>query len=73
MIAVTHDLNLAATYCDRLVLLAEGKVVADDHPREVLRPQLIREVFKVEAEIRQTALGRPSLTFSPLHGRVEMQ
>ena len=66
VVAITHDLNLASAYCDRLVLLSKGTVIADDHPAKVLQPGLIREVFKVNAEIRHTGAGRPWLAFSPL-------
>lgn len=51
IIAALHDLNLAATYCNRLYLLQAGRVVSDGIPREVLTPTQIREVYGVEAEI----------------------
>ncbi len=73
VVAITHDLNLAAAYSDRLILLSEGRMIADDHPTAVLQPPLIREVFKVEAEVRRTAGGRPLLTFGPLHNRMDVQ
>jgi iron complex transport system ATP-binding protein len=44
-----HDLALAARYCDRLLLLSEGKVVAEGNPWDVLTPQSIEEVFSVKA------------------------
>ncbi len=49
VIAVLHDLSLAARYCDRLVLLDNGKVKADGAPAEVLTPQNLRETYRVEA------------------------
>ncbi len=73
VVAITHDLNLAAAYCDRLIILSEGRIVADDQPVAVLEPDLIRGVFKVEAEIRHTAAGRPSLAFGPLGNRMDVQ
>lgn len=48
VIAVTHDVNLAAAFADRVIALREGRVRADGGPREVLSPQTIREVFGVE-------------------------
>ncbi len=60
VVAVLHDLNLAAQYCDRLVLLSRGKVSADGKPGEVLTPANIRAVYGVEARVHQDALtGRP--------------
>ncbi|WP_322795595.1 ABC transporter ATP-binding protein [Tepidiforma sp.] len=49
--AVLHDLELAARWCDRLVVVGAGRVVADGRPGDVLTPQLLRDVFGVEARI----------------------
>lgn len=46
-----HDLNLALRYCDRLLLLHEGRIRAQGPPREVLTQDIIREVYGVEVEI----------------------
>lgn len=59
VVAVTHDLNLAATYSDRLVVMACGQKVADGPPSEVLRAEMVRRVFGAEVEVIQTASGRP--------------
>jgi iron complex transport system ATP-binding protein len=45
IVGVFHDLNLAALYCDRLVMIREGQVVADGTPAGVLTPEKIREVY----------------------------
>ena len=50
-IAAIHDLNMAARYCDRLVLLFEGRVLADGTPEEVLTPEAIARAFGVEAAV----------------------
>jgi iron complex transport system ATP-binding protein len=46
-----HDLGLAARYCDRVVVLAAGRVRADGPPAEVLTEPLLRSVFGVDARI----------------------
>ncbi|GAA0793337.1 ABC transporter ATP-binding protein [Marinobacterium sediminicola] len=46
-----HDLNLAAHWCDRLVLLDSGRVHALGTPQEVLTPESIRQVYQVEAQV----------------------
>lgn len=46
-----HDLNLAALYCRRLVVLQAGHLVADGTPDEVVTEALLRQVFRVEAEV----------------------
>jgi iron complex transport system ATP-binding protein len=47
VVAVLHDLNLAAAACDRLVALRDGKVVAEGRPAEVLTEARVREVWGV--------------------------
>jgi iron complex transport system ATP-binding protein len=42
---VTHDLNLASLYCERLVLLSGGGVVKEGAPGEVLEEGLLRSVY----------------------------
>ena len=48
-----HDLNLAAAFCDRLILLDEGKIIADGTPEEVLTKATLQQVFGVSAKIDQ--------------------
>ena len=45
IIGVFHDLNLAALYCDRLIMIKNGQVYADGTPGEVLTPEKIHEVY----------------------------
>jgi len=51
ILLVLHDLNQAARYSQRMIVLKEGQVVADGAPRVVLTKQLLAEVFKVQANI----------------------
>ncbi len=48
VLAVLHDLPLAAQFFPRLLLLDGGRLVADGTPREVLTPDRIREVYEVD-------------------------
>ena len=48
IVAVLHDLGLAAHFFPRLVLLDGGAIVADGPPADVLAPDRIREVFGVD-------------------------
>ncbi|MGW4210552.1 ABC transporter ATP-binding protein [Lentzea sp. NPDC004789] len=57
VVVALHDLALAARYCDRLVLMHRGTVVADGPAEEVLTAPLLREVFDVDAEIGRDSLG----------------
>jgi iron complex transport system ATP-binding protein len=61
MVAVLHDLSLAALFFPRLVVLDRGRLVADGAPEEVLTDDLIRDVFGVEPSIvRLAATVAPS-------------
>jgi len=51
IVMVLHDLNQAARYADRMVVMAGGRIVADGEPNAVLTPRLLAEVFHVEASI----------------------
>lgn len=53
VLASLHDLGLAARWCDRLVLLAGGRVVAEGPPAAVLTPERLAEVYAVRAFITQ--------------------
>ncbi|MBA4494818.1 heme ABC transporter ATP-binding protein [Paenactinomyces guangxiensis] len=48
ILIVLHDLNLAAQYCDRLLLLKEGRTVKAGKPEEVIQPAWIEEVYGVK-------------------------
>jgi iron complex transport system ATP-binding protein len=59
-----HDLNLAAMYCDRLVVLSQGRVVACGSPYEVLTEDLIGDVYGVRATVTRSGPGdRPQVRF----------
>ena len=60
--AVLHDLNMAARYCDRLVLMAGGRVVADGDANSVITESRIEEVFGVRVRVRlDQATGCPTV------------
>jgi iron complex transport system ATP-binding protein len=52
MVVSTHDLNLAAALCARIVLLKEGRVIAQGPTNEVLTESNIRSLYGVEADVR---------------------
>lgn len=59
-----HDLNAAASVCDRLHVLHDGAVVASGRPRDVLTPELMAEVFGVRAAVVDHPLtGDPLIAF----------
>jgi len=46
-----HDLNHAARYCDQIVVLHGGRLVADGSPAEALRAPVLRSVYEVDVEV----------------------
>ena len=50
-VAAIHDLQMAARYCDRLVLLSSGRVLAEGTPEEVLTPEAIESAFGVRCAV----------------------
>ncbi|MDU0348391.1 ABC transporter ATP-binding protein [Actinomyces sp. MRS3W] len=51
VVMVLHDINLAARYADHIIAMREGRVVAAGEPTAVVSPELMREVFNLEAEV----------------------
>jgi iron complex transport system ATP-binding protein len=50
-VAVLHDLNLAAQYCDRIAILRDGALYAWGRPRDVLTPAILRAVYQIEVSV----------------------
>lgn len=61
-----HDLNIAACYCDRVVLMKAGKIVDIGTPWETLTTGKIKLLFGVEAQITtNNVTSRPNIVFAP--------
>ncbi len=63
VVVVLHDLNLAAQYADRLVLLHNGKLVCDATPWNALTPERIEQVYGYQSIVTK----HPSLDFPQVH------
>ena len=69
VLAALHDLSLAAGYADHVIVLANGRVVAAGTPGEVLDPDLIRDVWGVQASVLEHPVsGRPLIAYSEVSG-----
>lgn len=53
VLAILHDLNLAAQYADHILVMQQGQVLAAGHPQMVLTPQVIQEAFAMSVMIEQ--------------------
>ena len=63
IVVVTHDINLAARYCQRLIILKNGKVIDDGIPQKVITKKQMESVYEVEVEILSHPKdGKPLLT-----------
>jgi iron complex transport system ATP-binding protein len=63
-IIALHDLNHAAMFCDRLLVMKAGKIVASGAPEDVLTRELLGDVFSVEAHVSPSPYhARPHIHF----------
>lgn len=66
IVSVLHDLNLASLYCDHLALVADGSVAAFGTPEEVLRDDLLEEVYQCRLIVsHHPILHRPQVHLVP--------
>jgi iron complex transport system ATP-binding protein len=67
VIVVTHELNLAAEFSDRVVLLHKGKSLRIGTPAEVYERDLLEEVFEAPLEVEMRTSGRPRVILRGSH------
>ena len=72
VVMVLHDLSLAARYCDRLILLADGRVAADGSPWDVLTPETLQESFGLRALVIPDPVSETPLVVPLLHEGQEL-
>lgn len=64
-VAALHDLNLAAAFCEHVIVLSAGRLAAAGPPADVLTPALLREVYGVDAEVlTHPRTGRPVIALT---------
>jgi iron complex transport system ATP-binding protein len=59
VVGITHDLNLASTFTDRIVVMNRGELVADGTPEAVITQATLRDVFNVVTHVDAGRRGRP--------------
>lgn len=66
VLAALHDLSLSAMFCDKLYVMKEGKVIACGEPKQILTPELIRDVYEIDCTIQENAnTGYLSIVYYP--------
>lgn len=68
VVLTIHDLTLAARIADRVVILDQGRIVADGAPRTALTPEVLRDVYEIEAQWLSDPNGATPPTIA-IHGR----
>lgn len=51
VLVAEHDISLMARYCDLCIIMKKGEIVAIGKPKEIINPDLIREVYEVDASV----------------------
>lgn len=64
VVVVTHELNLAAEFADRIILLDRGKTLRVGTPAEVYQQELLQQVFGTLLHVEHNTRGTPKVTFS---------
>jgi iron complex transport system ATP-binding protein len=59
IVAVLHDLNLASQYCDRIVLLKNGRLRYQGRPGDILTEEVVEEIYGIRAAVQTDEYGRP--------------
>jgi len=68
VIAILHDLNIASLYCDEVILLDDGNVKANGHPRAIMNQELLQEIYDTHLTRREHPAA-PSPLIAPVpHG-----
>ncbi|MBO8197312.1 ABC transporter ATP-binding protein [Streptomyces smyrnaeus] len=57
VVMVLHDLNLATRYSDNLIVMRDGSILAQGHPRDVITAELLYEAFALRAEVIDDPVG----------------
>ena len=61
-----HDLNIAAYYCDRIIVMKKGKIIHFGTPEEILTPEILDELYHIRSEVKDnTITGKKQIYYIP--------
>ncbi|MCK4695713.1 MAG: ABC transporter ATP-binding protein [Candidatus Cloacimonetes bacterium] len=64
IILISHNINLASEYCDRIVMMKQGSILADGKPEEIVTKENIHKLYEANLEIiRNPVSGKPNLVY----------
>ena len=58
IIAVIHDLNLAARFADKIIVLRDGRVISQGSPKDVINPTNLAEGFNILARVIEDPVAK---------------
>jgi iron complex transport system ATP-binding protein len=64
VVLVIHDINFASVYSDRLIAMKDGRVVHQGPPEEIITPEVLRDVFDMDIEVRVIDGNRVGLYYA---------
>jgi len=65
LIAVMHDINIAAHYADNLFFLREGELIVHGRPKDILTENIIEQVFNIKTTVIENPItGKPLVVYS---------
>ena len=53
IITVIHDINMASRYCDEIIAIHSGRLIASGTPKEIMRPTVLKSIYDVDMEVSQ--------------------
>lgn len=62
VLVICHDLNVASRFSDRMIMFSQGRIYADGTPEEVITPETIHNVYRVNADVT-TVQNRPYVIY----------
>lgn len=65
IVAISHNLNLMAEFCSKLIVLQRGKCRKIGTPSEIFQPELLKEIFRINCEVKRNPFsGSPAILLS---------
>ncbi len=64
IILVSHNINLTANFCDRILLLKDGHIIEDGSPESIINPTKLKEAYNMDFEVTNNQVtGCPNLIY----------
>lgn len=61
VVAALHDLNLASIFADEIIALKDGEIISQGHPNDIIKKELIKDLFQIDSELILHPSGRPNI------------